>query len=191
MSNMFNKLPRFVIINKEKYFINTDYRIFIDFEREMQDKDKKKAVNKCLARFYPAFLKIINENLLEEAVDKFIWFYKCGKSDIQYKQSNKSKQNLRIYDYDYDSDIIWGAFKSEYNIELDKVHLHWWKFKAMWNSLPSTCEFNKIRGYRSYNGKDKELLDLKELYKLPSTQFEIDERKRQDEIFKQLNNFSK
>ena len=29
MYNMFNKLPHFVFLEKEKYYINTDYRIFI------------------------------------------------------------------------------------------------------------------------------------------------------------------
>lgn len=188
MYNMFNKLPHFVFLEKEKYYINTDYRIFIDLEQEMQGTNQRKAINKCLSRFYPAFLDIIEKNLLNEAVDKFIWFYKCGKTDVEITQSNKKNSTMRIYDYNYDSDLIWGAYKSQYNVELDTIHLHWWKFKAMWNSLPSTCEFSKIRGYRSYNGKDKELLELKELYKLPPTEFEIDEQKRHQKIFEELNN---
>lgn len=186
--NMFNKLPRFVYINNEKYFIETDFRIFIDFEIEMQGKDKKMACYNALKRFYPAFSKIAENNLINEAVNEFIWFYKCGKKDVEIK--TKSSKNMRLYDYEYDSDLIWGAFKTQYNIELDKVNLHWWKFKAMWVSLSKNSQFSIIRGYRSYTGKDKDLLELKEKYKLPPTQFETDEQKRHQEIFKQLNRIS-
>lgn len=185
--NMFNRLPHFVYLGNEKYFINTDFRIFIEFELEMQGKDMRKASYKCLSKFYPAFLEIINNGLLEEAVDKFIWFYKCGKTDAQIKYNNNSNKNLRLYDYNYDSDLIWGAFYSQFKVDLSTYNLHWWKFKAMWNSLDRECEFNKIRGYRAYNGKDKDVLELKALYKLPPTEFEQDERKRQKKIFEQLN----
>lgn len=185
--NMFNKLPHFVYLDNEKFFINTDFRIFIEFELEMQGKNKREASYKCLGKFYPAFFRIINKGLLEQAVDKFLWFYKCGKTDEQVKHSNKSNKNLRLYDYNYDSDLIWGAFYGQFKVDLSTFHIHWWKFKAMWNSLDRECEFSKIRGYRAYNGKDKELLELKELYKLPPTEFEQDERKRHQQIFEQLN----
>lgn len=188
--NMFRKLPHFVIINNEKFYIRTDFRIFIDFEKEMQGRDKKEACYNALNKFYPAFLEIVSKNLLDEAINKLLWFYKCGKSDAQINHSNKSNKNLRLYDYDYDSDIIWGAYYEQYRIDLNTVKLHWWKFRAMWNSLKSDCEFSKIRGYRAYTGKDKELLELKEQYKLPPSKFEIDEQKRRNEVFNQLNNMT-
>lgn len=188
--NMFNKLPHFVYINKEKYFINTDFRTFINFEKEMQGRDKKKVCYNTLKKFYPAFLELMDKNLLNEAVDKFIWFYKCGKTDVEISISNKSNKNIRIYDYDFDSDLIWGAYYEQYNIDLSRARLHWWKFRAMWNSLKSDTEFTKIRGYRAYSGKDKDILKLKEQYKLPPTKFEVDEQKRHRDIFNQLNNLA-
>ena len=186
--NMFNKLPRFVYINNEKFIINTDFRIFIEFEKGMQERNKEEVIYKTLSNFYPAFFKILDKGLLNEAVDKFIWFYKCGKQDVEIKQSNKSNKNMRIYDYDFDSDLIWGAYYSQFRADLSNIYLHWWKFRAMWVSLDRECEFSKIRGYRAYTGKDKDILELKELYKLPPTKFEQDEIKRHQEIFKQLNN---
>lgn len=29
------------------------------------------------------------------------------------------------------------------NVDLHR-YLHWWKFKEIWNTLPSDCEFNNI-----------------------------------------------
>jgi len=189
--NMFKRLPHFVIIKNEKYMIRTDFRIFIDFEKEMQGTDKRKACYNALKKFYPAFLEIINKNLLDEAINKFIWFYKCGKKDVEVNYKSKSNKNTRIYDYDFDSDLIWGAFYEQFRVDLSTTKLHWWKFRAMWASLNKNCQFNIVRGYRAYTGKDKELLELKEQYKLPKTDFEIDEEKRHREIFNQLNQLSK
>lgn len=195
MIRMFNKLPHFVYLKNEKYFINTDYRIFIDFERNMQEKNDKQVIYDTLSNFYPAFLKIINHGLLDEAIDKFIWFYFCGKSkeQLQNEQNNKDKISKkhedRIYDYEYDSDLIFGAFWDKH-IDLTNEHLHWWKFRALWKTFPHNCEFKRVMGYRVYNGKDKDLLELKELNKLPSTKFEINEKKRHDKIFDKLNNMT-
>lgn len=189
MMRMYNKLPRFVYLKKEKYFINTDYRIFIEFEKKMLDENNNEVIFKALRNFYPAFFKIIDNNLFDEAVDKFIWFYFCGKNKEQIennKKSSKKSENNRIYDYDYDSDLIWGAYWDR-GFDLTTDYLHWWKFKALFNTMSNDCQFKKVIGYRCYDGKDKDMLELKELNKLPPTKFEINERKRQDKIFEELN----
>ena len=80
LRGMYSKLPRSVTIKNEKFIINTDFRIFITFEEEMtQGIDTRKAVNNALTSFYPAFSYIMANNMLYEAVEKFIWFYQCGK----------------------------------------------------------------------------------------------------------------
>ena len=55
MTGMYGKLPRYVYLNDKKFFINTDFRIFIDFEEEMQGGNKTDAMIKVLQKFYPAF----------------------------------------------------------------------------------------------------------------------------------------
>ena len=35
IKGMYNKLPQSITIDNERYFINTDFRIFIEFEKEM------------------------------------------------------------------------------------------------------------------------------------------------------------
>ena len=49
--------------------------------------------------------------------------------------------------------------------------------------MPNDCEFCKIKGYRAYEGKDEKLLELKEYYKLPPTEAEIQEQIRKDKIY--------
>ena len=190
--SMYEKLPHYVYIKNERYSIHTDYRLFIEFEKEMQGNRVKENIYKTLAIFYPAFYKIVNDKeLLEIAIEKFIWFYFCGKDKEEMKQQkkkSKKKQQERIYDYDYDDQLIWGAFFDR-GVNLHK-YLHWWDFRALFLSLDDKCQFKKVMGYRAYDGKDKDMIELRELHKLPPTQFEINEQKRHEEIFNQLNSIS-
>lgn len=192
MKGMYSKLPHAVYLKNERFIINTDFRIFIDFVEEMQGVNKQKAINKALSRFYyPAFFDICKNGLLDEAIEKFIWFYECGKGPTQ-KKAGKGKNKRGIFSYKYDDLFIWGAFNMYFKnedgkpIDLTKDHLHWWMFNAMWLSLPNDCEFSKIKGYRSYTGKDKEILELKEFYSLPPTEQEKTDRIRRDKIYESL-----
>lgn len=184
---MYNKLPQFVEIRNERFAINTDYRIFIEFEEGMQGKDVNSAVLKALVSFYPAFSLIEERGLINEAIDKFVWFYCCGKEHIP-KETKKQKQaNIgQVFSYKHDSDLIWAAFWMYGRVDISKQYVHWWKFKAIWNSLPSECEFCKIKSYRAYTGKDKDILELKEYYKLPETEAEINDRIRREKIYEAL-----
>lgn len=187
MYGMYYKLPRYVKIKNEKFMINTDYRIFINFENDMQGLDRKEAIIKALKNFYgSAFSLIIDNNLLEEAVEKFIWFYQCGKNKQNSSPKSSKNSKTNIFNYEYDYDLIWASFWMYAHIDISTARLHWWKFKSIWNALPSDCEFNKIKGYRGYTGKDKDILELKEYYKLPPTAAEIEDQIRREKIYEAL-----
>lgn len=186
MKGMYSRLPHFVTIKNERITINTDFRIFIDFEQEMQDDNQKKAIKKALRRFYPAFFVVCEKNLILEAVDKFLWFYRCGKSEEEINRKKGKVDSLQIYSYKYDDLYIWGTFYQLYKVDLTKDYIHWWKFRAMWLTIPNDTIYNKIKGYRSYTGKDKEILELKEAHKLPITEKEIADKIRRDKIYELL-----
>ena len=186
LRGMYSKLPRSVTIKNEKFIINTDFRIFITFEEEMtQGIDTRKAVNNALASFYPAFSYIMANNMLYEAVEKFIWFYQCGKKEVKTSKKQQNNSKKEIFRYSYDDLYIWGAFK-QLGYDLTEDHIHWWIFRAIWLSLPDNCEFSKIKGYRAYNGKDKDILDLQEYHKLPPSEKEIQDQIRRDKIYESL-----
>ena len=186
MRGMYNKLPRSVYLKNEKFIINTDYRIFIEFEERMQEQGDKEVIVDTLKSFYPAFFRIISKNLLFEAVKKFLWFYNCGKEEKELPQNSSNKGVSRAFSYKYDDLYIWGEFRRLYGVDLTKDYIHWWKFKAMWLCMPSECEFNKIKGYRTYKGKDKDILELKQYYKLPLSGQELADKIRRDKIYEAL-----
>ena len=178
---MYNKLPHSIKINSKEITINTDYRLFVKFELEMQGNDTRKATENVLKGFYPAFLL---KNITQEMIDKFIWFYKCGKEQEEKKGTKKGK-NIRSYDYEIDDDLIYSAFMECYHIDLSKP-MHWWKFRALFNGLNSECEFCKVKSYRLYDGKEQNLIDLREYHKLPPTKVEIEDSLRQQRLYESL-----
>ena len=68
----------------------------------------------------------------------------------------------------------------------ERVNAYWWEFRAIWLTIPDNFEFSKIKGYRAYDGKDKDILELKEHYKLPPNKKEIQDQIRRNEIYEAL-----
>lgn len=173
---MFNKLPYFVILQGKKYKINVDYRNIISFEKKVQDKsvDKSEKIKYALRHFYPDFfyeenyIKLLQDvALYKDACEKLIWFYRCGREDYHNAAKKGKKSNKQIYSYEYDDEYIYGAFYEQYTIDLAYDKVHWWKFKALLKSLKDDTEFVKIKGYRVYEGKDENMLELKKYWELP------------------------
>lgn len=181
MNILIDELPDTVMVGGEEYEIRTDFRISMLFELLMQDGSVEPAdkTKQALELYYP----VIPGNY-KEAVEALLWFYKCGKADNPQKQKiNARKSKTRVYSFEYDDDYIYAAFMTQYGIDLQDIEdLHWWKFRAMFNSLTNQCEFVKIMEYRSIDLKDdmpKEQKSfyrkMKRIYALPSMDDE-DER---------------
>lgn len=194
--NMFNKLPTKIEINKKWYFINSDFRLMISFEQEMQNikdlpkEEQKNIVFKKMVDFCPAFF---NSNFtsedFEELSKKFIYFYKCGRENYHKTSGGGEVSKSSIYSYEYDDEYIYGAFMQYYpKYDLTKDYIHWWKFKAMLKSLPDDCKFEQIKSYRSYKGKDEDAKKLKSYWELPISTKEQEEL---DKIAEQLMKYNK
>ena len=190
---MFERLPYFVFLNKKKYKVNVDFRNMISFEQIVQDKSVSKAdkIKYGITHFYPAFYKDINFyyltrniKLYQEACEKLIWFYKCGKEDYLSKKSTSNAIPVnKIFSYEYDNEYIYSAFYQEYHIDLCYQKVHWWKFKALLKSLKDDVVLEKIKAYRAYSGDDKNMKELKRYYELPLAE---SEQKRLDALYESL-----
>lgn len=190
MNILIDLVPTSVSIGNKKYDINSDFRISILFELLMQDNsigDEDK-IFRALQLYYPVVPKNINE-----AIEKMLWFYRCGKDITKSKGNGKGKSVTQIYSFEHDDDYIYAAFMDQYGIDLQDIeYLHWWKFKAMFKSLKEDNEIVKIMGYRSMDLskiKDKEqkayYKRMKDLYEIPISK---DEDRKLKEIEEALLN---
>ena len=185
MNLLIDLLPNKVNMEGEDYEINSDFRTSILFELLMQDNtiSEEDKIIQALELYYPKLPKDINK-----AIEGVLWFYKCGKDEIESKNKNKGTgKSTQVYSYDYDDDYIYSAFLDQYNIDLQDIeYLHWWKFKAMFKALKEDNEIVKIMGYRAMDVnkiKDKEqkahYTKMQNLYKIPINK---DEEEKLDEI---------
>lgn len=183
MNILIDLLPKEVNIEGEDYKINSDFRTSILFELLMQDNsiNEEDKIIQALELYYPILPTDLNK-----AIEGILWFYRCGKDEVETKNKGTGK-STNVYSYDYDDDYIYSAFLDQYNIDLQDVdYLHWWKFKAMFKALKEDNEIVKIMGYRAMDVnkiKDKEqkahYTKMQELYKIPIAK---DERNKLDEI---------
>lgn len=183
MNILIDLVPTTIEIDGEEYEINSNFRESILFELMMQDNtiSEEEKIIQALELYYPILPKDLNK-----AIEGILWFYRCGKDEVETKNKGTGK-STNVYSFDYDDDLIYSAFKSQYNIDLQDVnYLHWWKFKAMFRGLKEDNEIVKIMGYRAMDLskiKDKEqkahYTKMQELYKIPIAK---DERNKLDEI---------
>lgn len=178
MNILIDILPTEVKIDNKKYKINSDFRTSILFELMIQDDSiaEKDIPFLAMDLYYP-----VRPKNYREAIEKILWFYKCGMDEeTSFKNSESSnsedtKKN-NIYSFEYDASYIYSAFLNQYGIDLQDIeNLHWWKFRAMFESLNEDNLFVKIMDYRKIDLSKIEDKDekerykkLKEMYKLPS-----------------------
>lgn len=165
MNLLVDDLPESLTVDNMEYRIRTDFRIYILFELLWQD-DSLKPKEKLKKSFTLCYRDEIPRNY-EEAANALMWFYKCGKEDNPQKKAIAAKRGkTRIYSFDYDDDYIFAAFMSQYKINLQRIkHLHWWEFRAMFNSLTNSNEFVKIMEYRSIDLKEDMPKEQKAFYR--------------------------
>lgn len=162
--------------------IRTDFRESIKFELLMQDRKitEKEKIMLALKLYYYDVSKIKD---LKLAINEMLWFYRCGKEIKEQERSVYNEKEIKtkqIYSYEFDDEYIYSAFMEQYRIDLNSIkYMHWWKFKALFNSLNENTQFVKIMGYRSMNLskiKDKEMKlhykKLQKLYVLPDMRSE-------------------
>ena len=179
MNLLLDNLDKIVKMRIKEDF-NTNFRNSILFELLMQESNlsNEAKVYQALKIYYPNINQIKDVN---KAIDNILWFYKCGKEEKEEVDQKEIKRNIkRIYSYEFDNELIYSAFKDQYNIDLQEIeYLHWWKFKAMFDSLKDDNKIVEIMGYRAVNLskiKDKEMKKhykkMQKLYALPDMRSE-------------------
>lgn len=168
-----------VVKKRIKVQFDTDFRTCILFETMMQDPNYSLEVKtyQAINLFYPKIEEIKD---IDKALKDIVWFYTIGKSEEETSQRGANRKTKQIYSYIFDNELIYSAFKDQYNVDLQDInYLHWWKFKAMFEGLKSDNKIVEVMGYRATELntiKDKEMKKfykkMKRLYALPDMRTE-------------------
>lgn len=173
-------LPTSVTIRGREFFAETDFRMMIELEKLILDTGTN-AEDRVIRILNMIFTEGIPADV-EAAFNGVLYLYSCGKPPDKKKSEAKKKKNGEIeikekliYDYEFDAPYIYGAFLSQYGIDLQDIdYLHWWKFQALFKSLPSTQKIVEIMGYRATdttqikdNKERARIQKLQSIYALP------------------------
>ena len=56
----------------------------------------------------------------------------------------EGKSTTKVFDFVQDAELIYAAFMQAYHIDLCDEKLHWWKFGALLNGMPSDTRFSEV-----------------------------------------------
>lgn len=195
---LLDRIPEAVVIGGAEHRINYDFRTSMLFEIMMGDNslsNEEKAMY-ALDLYYGEITKDP-----DEAIEKLLWFYRCGEEKKQKKQKCFDEKTGKlveveedpvdpVYSFEHDAPFIYAAFLQQYGIDLTVEDMHWWKFKALFRSLSEDTKFMQIVGYRSIEinsdmSKQQKAFyrRMKETYALPLPE---GEQERQDAILEAL-----
>ena len=185
MNLLLDRPPTQIEVGGLFYEIDADFRTGIAFELLMLDEEftEMEKASRAIELYFP---QIPDDE--EEAMEKILWFYLCGREETnqEEKETEPAPKNI-VYSYEYDAGSIYAAFLSQYGMDLVEIpFLHWWKFKALFHALDENLEFMKIMRYRAVDITKipKEQKDfyrkMKQIYALPDNRTE--EEKEQDFI---------
>lgn len=187
-------LPYSVTVDDREVEIDADFRTMMITELMLIDPNipREDKGAQALFNFYGDNVPFWN---LDEAVKKFIWFYQCGEpEDLLQRSSGATGKSKRIYDFEFDAQLIYAAFLSQYGIDLQDVeHMHWWKFKALFVSLRNSLfvDVMQCRAIKITKDMSKEqkayYQRMKSIYRLPDGKG-ISESRKEKELIAALQN---
>ena len=149
MNVLMDDLPYAVIIADNEIPINTDYRTGILFEQTLADLTlpDDERLNTVLKLYYgdTIFPLMTDMEMVQEALDGIMWFYRCGTDDtVEPEMDGKSLGEDPPFSYEYDAGYIYAAFMETYKIDLTKNKLHWWQFRALFLGLPESVDRKSV-----------------------------------------------
>lgn len=162
--NFISEPPDTVEVNGGFLHIKTDFRYWLKFEKII----KKETV------YLNEFDYLLEEGeATQEVADALFDFF-----DFNPKYPISDKQGENVVDFEGDAPFIYASFKRTYGIDLFNDELHWWKFKILLFGLLNP--YSEIIKYRAYTGNDKDMLELKEMWKVREIKPKIDNQETID-----------
>lgn len=183
MNLLIDKLPT----DYEGLKIDTNFRSFILFELLMQDGslEKEQKIMLALNLFFKG-KEFESVEEIKKAIKGILWFYTLGKSEdkkeIKKKEKTVEKKQKAIYSFEYDANLIYSAFLSQYKLDLNEIeYLHWWKFKSLFEGLNDENKICEIMGYRAVDLSKIKDKDQKEYYRKLKNKYALPDNRSEEE----------
>lgn len=143
--SLYTKPPDTITVEGVEYPVNTDFRAWVRFQGILlaDETNDDKATKIC------DLMVEMGLPQTKESLDAMLQFYAGASTE----NNTGGGKNVLSYDFERDSEYIFSAFLDSYGIDLTTESLHWWRFKALFKSLPEDCQMCKIMMYRTIDLK--------------------------------------
>lgn len=155
MNYIIDKPPVCVSIENKAVPINTDFRIILRIIRAFDDDrlTNHEKLTVLVGLMYPE-----PPDNKAAAIMQGLKFINQGK-----QLDEKHRSQIQVYNFEKDSQYIYSAFKSSFNIDLSTVeYMHWWVFRSLFSDIGKECFFNTLVGLRSRRNSGKLTKEEKE-----------------------------
>ncbi len=117
----------------------------------------------------------------EGAMREALWFYLCGR------EPSGEPLRERLLDWDADWLCIWADFRLYAGIDLDRARLHWWRFMALFESLPKDSGIKRRISIRSIDLGEIKEHRLREEYRRMKEAVALDGLEEDwDEVYREM-----
>ena len=143
--SLYESPPESITIDGVEHPIDTDFRFWIRFQAALLSgkTEEEKAKDLC------GIMAEASLPMTKSGLDAVVKFYAGASAE---NPTDGEKKDI-AFDFEKDSEFIFSAFMDSYGIDLTAERLHWWRFKALFKSLPEDCQMCKIMMYRTIDLK--------------------------------------
>ena len=139
-------LPNAIIgDNGEPILLNTDYRLWIQFNEDLQHDD----VERDISYLFKGKPPVITQNIYEQLK---VFLHNPSVTP------NGEESGEKVLDYVLDGDYIFSALYATYGIDILEMNMHWHKFQALCNNVIGESTLwgyaKSVRGYRKPSKND-------------------------------------
>lgn len=162
--SLYQKPPESIVVSDVEYPVETDFRAWIRFQGILlaDGTNDDKAAKIC------DLMVEMGLPQTKESLDAMLQFYAGASTE----NNTGGGKNVWAYDFEKDSEYIFSAFLDSYGIDLTTAKLHWWRFKALFKSLPEDCQMCKIMMYRTIDLK-KVPKDQRKFYREMKARYDL------------------
>lgn len=159
MNPLIEQFPKTVYVRDQEKAVHSDFRTILRCYEIAEKNTKGKHISpegliKMLSLFYE-----VPERMTEEHIDQMFWFMACGR-EKQKKHFPRKAAGINgntPFDFEKDADLIYAGFYQQYRIDLQKSHMHWWKFMILLENLGEDTRLSRLIEYRTIDTSSKNL----------------------------------
>jgi hypothetical protein len=149
---IYDRYPDTVMLNGKRREIVTDFKDWLKFVDLLKDDEfSPEEKFESILLFYCDPVPIKDQaNACKPLIDFFKMTEAEDKSyQADYEEEEETENIKPLYDFRYDARCIIAGFWHDYQIDLTKAHMHWWKFRILLDGLSSETEFKQRVMYRN------------------------------------------